>query len=625
MANEWECVRCTFLNGHNALACNMCASPKHAAAPALQWACLQCTYLNGRNAAACDVCFSPKTAAALPSGVPLAAAAVGPVAKAEQWACIQCTYWNGSDVSACGMCASPRPAVSPVMRAETLTRQTAAAAAPKSPAQPAPHEAQQASSQIPKLGVSVSLLLATYQRWKAAGLAAGATTDDVVRDLIKPASADQKCSYVELLARSQDPQDRAGVATATVFLSHAWKYTFKQTSTVNPDFWFEAFRENVRTIGHTVLILSPWSNPVPLTRSWCRWEIFCTRVTKATFEICLPPAEAKDFQKALVEDFSSVVGSLSKIDVKKAEAFKKEDQEKILALVEGMPGGAHELNKAVLAEMRAWTAWGPRRPKGAEEFCRRCLKASEKTLGVDHPLTLATVNNLGTLLEKQGKLAVAEPLYRRALQGREKTLGAEHPLTLVQSSARVREVARGRAPTHLDFAQQPGHVAVAAGQAGGGRASVPQGSASIREDARGRAPAEPLYRRALQGREKTLGAGHPDTLISVNNLGVFLKQQGKLAEAELLHRRTLQEEKTLGAEHPSTLASVNNLGVLLYQQGKLAEAEVLYRRALQGRETTLGAGHPFTSSVNNLGMLLEQQGKLAEAKSLKRRAQEAKR
>eukprot|EP00808_Paulinella_micropora_P029898 g44736.t1 len=43
------------------------------------WACLQCTYLNGSDAAACDLCFLPKPAAALPSGVPLAAAAVGPV------------------------------------------------------------------------------------------------------------------------------------------------------------------------------------------------------------------------------------------------------------------------------------------------------------------------------------------------------------------------------------------------------------------------------------------------------------------------------------------------------------------------------------------------------------------
>ena len=43
--------------------------------------------------------------------------------------------------------------------------------------------------------------------------------------------------------------------------------------------------------------------------------------------------------------------------------------------------------------------------------------------------------------------------------------------------------------------------------------------------------AEGLYRRALEGRESQLGAQHPDTLGSVNNLANLLQQQGKLEEA----------------------------------------------------------------------------------------------
>jgi hypothetical protein len=42
--------------------------------------------------------------------------------------------------------------------------------------------------------------------------------------------------------------------------------------------------------------------------------------------------------------------------------------------------------------------------------------------------------------------------------------------------------------------------------------------------------AEELLRKALAGREEQLGA-HPDTLSSMNNLAVILKQQGKLEEA----------------------------------------------------------------------------------------------
>ena len=43
--------------------------------------------------------------------------------------------------------------------------------------------------------------------------------------------------------------------------------------------------------------------------------------------------------------------------------------------------------------------------------------------------------------------------------------------------------------------------------------------------------AEELQRKALAGREAQLGAHHPDTLQSVNNLAVVLNKQGKLDEA----------------------------------------------------------------------------------------------
>ena len=55
-----------------------------------------------------------------------------------------------------------------------------------------------------------------------------------------------------------------------------------------------------------------------------------------------------------------------------------------------------------------------------------------------------------------------------------------------------------------------------------------------------RRQAEALHRRALAGREAHLGANHPDTLQSMNNLAALLRQQGKLAEAGL---RSLDGER----------------------------------------------------------------------------------
>ena len=130
--------------------------------------------------------------------------------------------------------------------------------------------------------------------------------------------------------------------------------------------------------------------------------------------------------------------------------------------------------------------------------------------------------------------------------------------------------------------------------------------------------AEAMHRRDLEGSEKTLGPEHPYTLISVSSLGLVLESQGKYKEAEAMHRRDLKgSEKTLGPEHLDTLTSVSNLGSVLESQGKYKEAEAMYWRSLKGREEVLGPEHPDTlTSVSNLGSVLKSQGKYKEAEAM---------
>ena len=58
------------------------------------------------------------------------------------------------------------------------------------------------------------------------------------------------------------------------------------------------------------------------------------------------------------------------------------------------------------------------------------LEVNRETLGNRHPSTLASINNLGALLQDKGDLAAAEPLLREALDVRRETLGNRHPSTL---------------------------------------------------------------------------------------------------------------------------------------------------------------------------------------------------
>ena len=52
----------------------------------------------------------------------------------------------------------------------------------------------------------------------------------------------------------------------------------------------------------------------------------------------------------------------------------------------------------------------------------------------------------------------------------------------------------------------------------------------------------------------------------------------------------------LGERHPGTASSYSNLAGVLGDQGKLAEAERMHRRALATRLKALGDGHPDSAS-----------------------------
>jgi hypothetical protein len=115
-----------------------------------------------------------------------------------------------------------------------------------------------------------------------------------------------------------------------------------------------------------------------------------------------------------------------------------------------------------------------------------------------------------------------------------------------------------------------------------------------------------------------LGAEHPSTLASANNLATSLSNQGKHADAERIGREVHEVQKrVLGAEHPSTLASANNLATSLSNQGKHADAERIQREVHEVVMRVLGAEHPHTlASANNLATSLSDQGKHADAERM---------
>jgi tetratricopeptide (TPR) repeat protein len=202
----------------------------------------------------------------------------------------------------------------------------------------------------------------------------------------------------------------------------------------------------------------------------------------------------------------------------------------------------------------------------AEPYWREALEKFRRTLGEEHPYTLVSIGNMGSLLREQGRLSEAEPFHSEALEKRRRTLGEEHPQTIT---------------------------------------SINNMGVLLRDQGR-LAEAEPYLREALEKRRRTLGEEHPDTLVSIGNMGSLLRDQGRLAEAEPFAREALEKyRRTLGEEHPQTLASVSALARLRVAQGQSREALDLgapYEPA--ARKTLTGGNAPrLADFLTSLGRM----------------------
>ena len=143
---------------------------------------------------------------------------------------------------------------------------------------------------------------------------------------VKPATASGQSSYCELLSDRQ----HAAVGEAKVFISHAWKYEFldvvdaltfhfkheadiivwfdlfsnNQHKAVDLtfDWWCNTFKSAIQQFGRTVIVLAPWDDPIPLTRGWCLFELYCTADTGSRFEVAMSASHQQRFLDDMAKD-----------------------------------------------------------------------------------------------------------------------------------------------------------------------------------------------------------------------------------------------------------------------------------------------------------------------------------
>jgi len=256
----------------------------------------------------------------------------------------------------------------------------------------------------------------------------------------------------------------------------------------------------------------------------------------------------------------------------------------------------------------------------AEPLCARSLKIREERLGPDHPDTATSLSNIALLYQAMGRYEEAEPLHVRSLKIREERLGPDHPGTatslnnlavLHQLMGRYEEAellyvhalkisAEQLGPEHPDMAQSLNNLA-----------TLYQLMGRYEE-------AELLYARSLKINEEQLGPEHPDTAQSLNNLAELYRLVGRYGEAEPLYARSLKiNEEQLGSDHPDTATSLNNLALLYQAMGRYGEADLLFVRSIKISKAKRGSEHPNTvASLSNLALLFYRQNRFGESERL---------
>ena len=173
----------------------------------------------------------------------------------------------------------------------------------------------------------------------------------------------------------------------------------------------------------------------------------------------------------------------------------------------------------------------------AEATMHQVVEGSKKVFGVDHEGTLHAMHCLGRILKQQGKFAEAEPFHEQALAGYRLILGSEHKSTFRTFRALA-----------ICYLQQD----------------------KITE-------AEALLLQCLES-FKHIPDGQRTSiqLDCISSLGVIYARQARFAEAEAMFQQALTGYRLmLGSEHESTLLTLQNLKLCYKDQGKLSEAAAL--------------------------------------------------
>ena len=194
-------------------------------------------------------------------------------------------------------------------------------------------------------------------------------------------------SYCQHVRDSSPQTSSAEVGPATVFISHAWKYNFRQFLTalevkfkgqplvrlwidlfcqnqheeLTSDDWITKFEQHIVRINNTVMIVFPWNKPIPftrlaqstlhgillphllittvfITRAWCLLEVFYSIKNGVPVEVYLTEEQQRQFLEDAQTHLNETLMIFSHISTRQSTCWVLNDQLRIHSLIESSVG-----------------------------------------------------------------------------------------------------------------------------------------------------------------------------------------------------------------------------------------------------------------------------------------------
>lgn len=210
----------------------------------------------------------------------------------------------------------------------------------------------------------------------------------------------------------------------------------------------------------------------------------------------------------------------------------------------------------------------------AEALYRRAFDESQ-SLNENSPAAFNAAIQLGNFYLSRGRLSEAEPLITEAFAKSLDVLGVKHPLTpeiwRIRAGLSLKKGDLFGARNTIERALQMSIAIKGARDVGtlicmGDLAAVAEADGKYEE-------AETVLRNIISVQTETGRPGGWNSSTAQNNLGWLLFRAGKFVEAERVLTIAAEGRATaLGAEHPLTILSRNNLAVVMAARGKVEDA-----------------------------------------------------